>query len=297
MRKANELTGPEKTELTKAICASVSRLSVSSTVAVLGMNPTTSRQIGSGTLLAVADRRFVLTAAHVIRQATEMKCTIGIGATLGSGITLAPNKWLLSAKSQGDDRLDVALCELDDSERFNLNGSEYVRIADACFDRNLSDSFFVVSGFPAIWSTTSNSSEKKMKAKLLRYATFVFSGSTVGLNGFQTDNHFLVQASPSELVDENGIETDFRMRSGYKARMPGDLLGMSGCSVWRVGRTTEPPSSWGNYPSQIVGVQTGVYSDVGAIKATRWNAVTSLLYKAYPDLRSAIDLYRGARSP
>jgi hypothetical protein len=52
-----------------------------------------------------------------------------------------------------------------------------------------------------------------------------------------------------------------------------------------------PLARWNSQSARIVGLETGVFERAGAIKVTRWNAVLSILDAAYPDTRSAIELY------
>ena len=130
-----------------------------------------------------------------------------------------------------------------------------------------------------------------MKSKLLQYGTWAFSGSTAALDEYDSANHFLLTATSSEMLDTVGMPVTFRTRQGFAAQMPADLRGVSGCSVWMIGDLTQPVVSWDKRASRIVGIETGVFPSRGAIKVTRWNAVTTLLYNAFPSLRPAIEMY------
>ena len=165
-----------------------------------------------------------------------------------------------------------------------------MRVADACFASDLSTGYFVVTGYPGIWSTVLDGSEDTMKSKLLQYGTYALAGATAALDGYDPGRHFLLTASPSEILDPLGAPATFRTRQGFPAQMPADLRGISGCSVWLIGNLTKPVESWGREPGRIVGIETGVFAERGAIKATRWNAVTTLLYNAFPPIRPAIEM-------
>jgi hypothetical protein len=102
---------------------------------------------------------------------------------------------------------------------------------------------------------------------------------------------FRLEATPAELLDHRGSPTSFRTSGGFAAQIPDDLRGVSGCSVWRIGDVSAPVETWSASTARIVGVETGVFSARGAIKAGRWNAVTTLLYNAFPATRSAIEIY------
>jgi len=274
--------------------ACVPDLTITSTIAIVGAKAPVVRQIGSGTLVAVADLRFVLTAAHVVREAARHDLTLGISGGQNGYFTAVGGNWIMSAASSPDavdDKYDVALYQLNDYQSNRLTGVEFVRIADASFVSDLSNGYFVVTGFPGMWSTVLDGSEDAMKSKLFQYGTYAFSGSVSALAGYDGAHHFLLEARPSEVLDHTGKPTTFRTRSGFTAQMPGDLLGISGCSVWMIGDLSTPVATWARNSSRIVGIETGVFPGRGAIKATRWKAVTTLLYNAFPGLRPTIEIY------
>lgn len=286
---------PSASEISTLVRALIARTPIrvaSSTVAIVGSRSGNVRHLGTGTLLAVANEKFIVTAAHVLSTAKEQELTVAISPASGGVFTaVTARDWVVTANDGLEDPHDIALYRLDNRELGRLDKVEFVRIVDICFDRNLSSAYFVVCGFPAIWSTTSHSDDDEMKAKLLQYGTYPFKGSVSALAGFDSERHILLDAAPGDVLDHNGDSFRFRTRSGYPANMPGDLAGISGCSVWRIGDLGVPVSEWDIGSAQIVGVQTGVFKSVRAIKATRWNSVTTLLYAAFPDLRAAIDIY------
>jgi hypothetical protein len=272
----------------------VPNLTITSTVAITGTKTPVMRQIGSGTLIAVADSRFVLTAAHVVREGARHGYTLGVSGGKSANFIALGGTWMVSVGSHPDatdDKHDVALYELSEDQVARLGDVEFVRIGDASFTRDLSNGYFVVTGFPGMWSTVLDGAGDTMKSKLLQYGTWAFSGSTAALENYDDSHHFLLTASPSEVLDTEGIPVTFRTRQGFAAQMPTDLRGISGCSVWQIGDLTKPVGSWDRGSSRVVGIETGVFPGRGAIKVTRWNAVTTLLYNAFPLLRSAIEMY------
>ena len=282
----------EVAALVRAIVARTPTRVAESTVAIVGSRSRIVRQLGTGTLLAVADRKFVVSAAHVLHLAKEHDLTVAISPALGGSFTaLTARPWLVTSDDGSGDQHDLALYEMDERELDRLGAVVFVRIADVCFDSDLSASYFVVCGFPGMWSTTIDADGGNMKSRLLQYGTYPFKGTASGLAGFSPERHILLEGTPGDLLDHNGQPTQFQTRSGHAASMPGDLSGISGCSVWRIGDFRTPVSEWNVNNAQIVGVQTGVFKSTGAIKATRWNSVSTLLHSAYPDLRSTINMY------
>lgn len=275
----------------------VPELTIRSTIAIVGSSNGIVRQIGTGTLLAVADMRFVVTAAHVILEAQKCQFTVGISGGSGGFFTALTGQCILSKSSEirgGEDKHDFALYLLDDRQVSRLDDVEYVRIADVSFNAEFANSLFVITGFPGMWSTQLAGGDEIMKFKILQYGTYSFTGSTSALDGYDPTQHFLLQATPSELLDHEGKSTTFRSRSGHPAQFHSDLGGISGCSVWLVGNFSTSIDRWTKQNCKLVGVETGVFQKRGAIKATRWGAVASLLHKAFPTLRPSIELHIGS---
>lgn len=297
MTKSNSLDTPEK-----AIKAFVNKTAycvpdkvIKSTVVIVAARNAVIRQLGTGTLLAVADMKFMVTAAHVIREAQNLQATVGIAGTDNDSFTALTGTCLLSTAedwNECDDPHDIAIYLLDSPQVSRLGNVAFVRIGDISFVSDLSKNLFILTGFPGIWSTDSTESDPTMKSKLLQYCTYTFSGSTSGLNNFSTTHHFLMEASPCQLVDQKGDFTSFRTRSGYPAYLHADLGGISGCGVWALGDLSIPVDDWVLDDCKLVGVETGVYQGCKAIKATRWNSVTTLIYNAYPSLRPVLELYQ-----
>jgi hypothetical protein len=273
----------------RAMAASIPDAVANSAVAIVGANRPTVRQFGSGTLLAVADRCFVVTAAHVVRQARDCNSTIGITGAGDDHFIATPETWIVS---QGDS-FDLAICPLDQSRSERLAKSTFVRISDVSFETDLSHGFFVVFGFPGIWSTQSTDTRDVMQLRALRYSTYAYGDTTAALEGYDNRYHLLLDAKPEQMFDASGATMRFTMLSGHPARMPEDLRGISGCGVWMIGDLTISCEKWRADQARLVGVETGVFGRAAAIKATRWNAVMTLLYEAVADVRSTIRLYAG----
>lgn len=293
MESAPSPTKARVAEVARTLDRCVPRLSVTSTVGIVGSKNGSTRQIGSGTLVALADERFVLTAAHVLRYADEMGMTVGVAPE--GMMTACTRNWILTGGARdhaADDLFDIALYELDQRDVLRMPEAGFVRIADASFDTNLAYGYFLISGFPGIWTTSLDmNTDASMKSKLLQYGTTAFEGDVTALDGFDANLHFLLTGSDEHVFDLKGAPIKFRTRAGHKASLPDDLGGVSGSSVWWLGDLRTDPKTWTSEKARIVGIQTGVYRARRAIKATRWKAVSTLIYGAFPTLRPVIEMH------
>lgn len=277
--------------LLQAMAASIPDAVSAATVAIAGANGPIVRHFGSGTLLAVADRCFVVTAAHVIRKAHDAQATVGISGGSHGYFVATPGNWILSQGSTQEDPFDIAIYLLDPSQVARLDRCTFVRIADVSFNADLSRGYFIVSGFPSIWATESTKAEDAVELRMLQYSTCSYAGNIAGLQSYDARYHLLLEAKPEQVFDLSGAAMQFRTRSGYPAQMPQDLRGISGCSVWMIGDLATPCETWQAQDARLVAVETGVFPTRGAIKSTRWSAVTTLIYAAFPELRPTIDFY------
>lgn len=292
MQSSMNISPIELGKVAGTVAACIPELTVSSTVGIVAAKAPYVELLGTGTLLAVADHRFVVTAAHVMKEAS--KRTLGIASgTKGNFVALTGHCYLSAAESHehSHDPYDVAIYELNEHECSLLTAADFVRIGDVEFNTDFSSGFFLITGFPGVWSTTIDEAQEMMQAKLLQYGTCALEGSASGLQNYDPELHILLSATPEVLFDHTGKEASFRTRTGFPAQIPDDLSGVSGCSVWKIGDFKKPVASWTKAECRLVGIETGVYSKRGAIKATRWNAVATLLYEAVPAIRPVIDMY------
>lgn len=282
-------------KVVKDIDESVPEIVSSSTVAILCTQGQTVGQIGTGTLLAIADARLLITAGHVAALAGKMDGTPGLATINQGGIVALSGNWIISSsdgeKTHGD-KYDLAIYSLTKYEQECLSGAKYVRLDDVDVSPDFSNGYYVMCGFPNVWSESSSSRSSQLKLKPLMYGVWSYVGSTAGLSGYDKETHILLVGKSEILLDHVGRQATMRTRAGHWVDMPGGLRGISGCSVWLVGDTRIPPKYWGYRRARIVAVETGVYEGATlAVKATRWAAALSLIYHAFPELRPVIDFH------
>lgn len=259
-------------------------------VAILRTNSESTVAHGSGTLFQVADQRFVVTAAHVLRRAKEIGW--GIGITGEKEIVQLPGDWLCSPQtgSQPDRGLgDIAVYKLTEAQVTDLGQREFVRVADLGLHADVTKGFFLLLGFPAMLSDSAHGPGEIVGLGAFRFAT---TASQVGnsLEDFDKNVHFLLDAKDDALVNMLGMRTTLRARHGVPVKLVDGVPGISGCGVWRIGRPRTAPESWTQDDARLVGVATAVYGKSEVIKVTRWKFVTKLIDAGFPDLRPSLKL-------
>lgn len=239
-------------------------------------------QFGTGTLLNVADVPFLVTAAHVVTLAQENPLCIASGGSF----TQLHGAWYISSDRTP---FDIAVLRLSQEVASDLKDVSYIQLQDVEFSSDLSKGVFCLLGYPNRLSIPSIPSQM-MSIGLFQYITYAYEENDADtLGGYQEKYHLLLHAEYGG-TESGGPSVSFSDRNGVPLQFPKDLGGISGCSVWMLGRHDMFISEWGQNRPKVVAVQTGVYSDRKVIKATRWIAVSTLIYEAYPDLRPALKL-------
>jgi hypothetical protein len=243
------------------------------------------QQFGTGTLFRIGDEAFLVTAGHVIAKARARGKTLA--ATTKKSFVSLSGEWIVNERP-----FDVALLRLSHQVVEKLDGMTFLRLDDVSFDENLSHGIFTVFGFPSIWSSPSTDDGQPLDLQPLRYTALMHDGDTNSLGGFSPRYHLLLSAQLEGVTDLNGNDVDYVSREGFRADFPGDLGGMSGASVWVIGDRRLPITEWHRRSPRIVAVQTGAYRGKPVLQATRWIAVSTLLYEAFPVVRPSLNMWR-----
>jgi hypothetical protein len=273
----------------KRINGCVPRHAWDSTVAIVVAKRPAVHLLGTGSLFQIADRPFVVTAAHVVTLAHQDDRTIGISGDSGSCISVHGN-WISSASSSGEDPFDIAVYSLPETAVQSLNQARFLRMADVGFGEQPTTAVFTLFGHPGIWSSSSRGEEETLQFKGLEYTTYTYERNVEELLDCNPEYHLLLDAQAQQLTWGDGSRAEFTDREGTSADFPRDLKGISGCPVWRTVDLNVPIDDWHRLTPRVVGVQTGVYQQSQVIRVTRWAAVTTLIHAAFPELRPAIDL-------
>ncbi|MGH2436912.1 MAG: hypothetical protein ACRDFA_07960 [bacterium] len=236
-----------------------------------------------------------MTAAHVVQGASDAGKAVGIsGGADGHFVAVAGN-WVRSAPrgSGGSDRYDLAVYRLPTEAVEKLSTARFLRLSDATFDDTGARAVYTLFGFPGVWSEPITEDIERLSVKPLEFTTYAYDGSVGAMNDCEAHLHLLLSGSSEDVTAPDGSPLEFRDRLGQLARLPVGLKGVSGCGVWHIGDLDVPIDRWGERDARVAGVLTGVYQAHGAIKATRWIAVTTLINQAFPELRPVLKLQLG----
>jgi len=280
-----------RAETNREVASQIPRWAWNTVVSIVLASEKTLHQFATGTLFQVGGQRFVITAAHSIRIASGHSKTIGV--TCGSdSFTSVSGNWICSEPFQYgsvEDPFDVAVYRIPDELVPRFKKQRFVQLSEVAFHVQ-SSGIFVLFGYPGIWATPSRNEDERLIVKPLEYTAIGYGGDAALVEGYQPELHFLLDANSAGISLSDGSHADLRKRDGSAAAFPRDLKGISGSPVWLVGDQRLPARDWQSLPVGLAGVQTSVYQKSGAIRVTRWIAVTTLIHEAFPELRSALPI-------
>lgn len=245
-------------------------------------------QHGTGTLLTVKHRHFVVTAGHVFDVPQTYKQAIFGFAKMENGTANESRRHnpvhLRGTIHRLPDLPDVAILEITETVRDELIGRRFLNLGDTDLGPQLGG-----------WAWACGYPIESVKKDVLPLGGHNYLYNRLNLPGvirtataldalkdYDPRIHFLLASDPDEMVDPN---------TGNLAALPEKYQGISGTSVWQGWWPgLDSHTEWRSKKLRVVGVQTGTYRANSLVKATAWIVVVFLLVRQFRDLWDAIDL-------
>jgi hypothetical protein len=230
--------------------------------------------VGTGTLFAVAEERFLVTAAHVASDFIK-----------GQSVLLTSNPrtqqhlerldydWITA-----EGEFDVGVFRLSARALAVLRDLTFLRLDEIEIGPPAPKGVYVVYGYPRAWWKP-DAPNLVVNVSPLQLFGSDYDGSTDAWR-FDPTVHMAI-----ELADDSMVPRSERQN------VPDSLKGISGCSVWWLRGAFEKPGQFKAEDAKIVAVQTGTQNRDSVILATRWAAALVLIRRHCPDLGPAVDMY------
>jgi len=227
--------------------------------------------IGTGTLLEVGDRLFLITAAHVLEGCDGDKLVSPWDRKSGKTASWGTHGYLTPRSS---DRLDVAMVELQYPETIADFRKNYRRITLDQIAPPTAGATHILAGYPECMTTVG---DMTIDQRPLAYYTEMLSDPPRGWVDFHNpaqDLFFKLEKEARELF------------SGKDVEVP-KLQGASGCVIWEMSPYDGP--LWTPQRAlKAVGIQRSQKPHDGWFRATRWLPVAQLI--AHFDRQAAAEL-------
>jgi hypothetical protein len=245
-------------------------------------------QCGSGVLLQILEKHFIITAAHTfdkLKAAGNLPLFI-ISGIVGdnliplNGITLRSSK-TSDPISRHDDPFDICVCELPSEIAIRVKkGKRFLHLNEVDpFDRLEPRSWYMVFGCPTVWNP-SDDGGRRVFSTACSLNTFVYCGERGKLPNVETDVEILMDFNQETCVPDN--EGD-----------PGlpDPNGMSGCGIWRLVEAATETTRWKPDDIRLVGIEHTWNKEFHVLRGTRIRFALQLIRLNHTDLWSAFELH------
>jgi hypothetical protein len=254
------------------------RLFAATVVPVAGVVDKRVFQYGTGTLFQIGERRFLVTAAHVVNKANQQRARLHIPDCLEGDAQLISLHGL--AGYGGDSPLDVVAVELPEKIAAQMPKRRFLRQAEITHDEDSALDVFYLFGFPGSFSAPMPTGVSGICLHGIGILTDRYSESTERFGAYDARLHVLCNMPEPDQTHAHGVP------------FPQELRGISGACLWRVTQGG-PFEDWTADQIRAAAVQTAVYQENNsrrAIQSTRWGVVSAMIQMKYEDLRPSFRL-------
>lgn len=219
--------------------------------------------LGTGVLFDFNNRKFIVTAAHVVSLVLSHEKSIGIplSSFTSEVVSLGQCRTSIPGNDELQDKLDIGFLELS-QEHISRLSSHYKFLSYTNLETRVLNPKILITGYPNTYSVINNKS-KKIVAKPLRLMTTLLSQEATKL--IREKNEYCFFTSWNNTYDEfiPGFENTPRKT---------DLGGLSGSPIWQY---YEDNTLWSPEKClKIIGFQCSV-------KATEWIKGIKIGYLCY----------------
>ena len=237
------------------------------------------RQSGTSTLLRIADRLFLVTAAHVLLDAKKASVTLRARSHELRATLMPLIGRFIHLRSDSENVFDSAVMELNAETAVALSGYQPVSLSDIDRQQQATDDLYIVAGFPCELAREGTKDGSPVKLTRFFGFTYPYRGSTSRLTNYDPRHHVLLDARREYAATIVGDGSP-----------PGSFKGLSGCSLWKVNATIVDRGKWKPSHAKIIAVQTSEYTDPGVLKGTKWSNLVRAIHEDCPELRPSLGL-------
>jgi hypothetical protein len=244
-------------------------------------------QNGTGVLLRIADRHFVIAAAHVLDFPTihNIPCDVSAHDQPGPPIPLTfvrhlcspipPSRRRNDPHMRNDDPWDVAVVELTPDLAARLSETRrFLGLPDLDTAAEFSQGIYYLYGYPNVFVDT-DVQARTVQCKYLSYATELYTGERDARD------------SPVDLLV---VYSEGQTFEGEAVSLPWPH-GISGGGVWRLADPAKPIDFWRPEDVRLVGIEHRWRRDRGYVRGTCIRHAVRLIHDHYPDLRPAMRIH------
>jgi hypothetical protein len=244
---------------------------------------------GSGVLLQVAEKHFIISAGHNfdIRKMLDLPLWVTDGVVgnrlLSVGQVLVRSSETIVPYHRTDELFDMAVCELSGEVSTQIAAQKrFLRLNDVDpWDRQEPRSWYMVYGYPTKLSPPDEATQS-INANAVAFATFIYCDERGELDNFDMEVRIALDFNEATMTDDGG-----------QPATPPDPDGMSGCGIWRLVAAGTDTRRWNLDDVKLVAINHGWRKRTKVLVGTRIRYALQMIYRNHLDLRPAIDFHIG----
>jgi len=246
---------------------------------------------GTGTLLEIADRHFVLTAAHVLDHATIHNIPHYLPPSANGGSLIHLNKVRAyttpvprnrvetDPEMRNDDPNDVGVVELTpEIAALLLPARRFARLHELDKRKGHDQAMYMVIGYPRAFMKMLDAEGSKIYTEPLRCVTELHRGE---LPDRDPDAHIFL-TYPKEGID--GEDNPY---------ISPHAIGISGGGIWRLADSTKPAELWKAEDAKLVAIEHSWHAAKRYVRGTSVAMALALIYGYNESLRPILDMDYG----
>jgi len=247
---------------------------------------------GSGVLLQIAEKGFIVSAGHTFdaRKIANLPLWVTNGVVDSKLLPLGEVTIRSSATNDPVDRTDepydIAVCELPAETTAQIVGEkQFLRLIDVDpWDRQDPRSWYKVFGFPTALSPADEAA-KRIPSHAVALATFLYRDERGPLDRFEPDVGIAVDFDTTNMRADDGSPA-----------VPPHPGGMSGCGIWRIVEADTETNAWKLDDVKLVAIEHTLKTGKKVLVGTRIRYALQMIYRNHPDLRPAMEMRFGQRA-
>jgi hypothetical protein len=239
------------------------------------------KQCGTGVLLEIGDRQFILTAAHTFDELKAAELTLEIITDNSGGPRGTITRRSSATKDpidRSDDPFDISVLELSPDMKEKLGGKRFLHLSDVDpWDKRDPRSCYMVLGFPTVENPSDNAA-RKVSGRAMAFTTFIYLDERGEVPCLDREVQYLLDFGSENTIDDAG-----------KLGAPTAPHGMSGCGIWRLAGAGCSMDRWRFDDVKLVGIQHGRNKDLQVLRGTRIRYALQLIYRNHEKLQPIMD--------
>lgn len=233
---------------------------------------------GTANLIEFHTGLYGFTAAHVLDPFGDTQRDLFYQTSHG---LFALGDWERTSKAE--DAIDLAASRIRPDLVEHLAEFHPIQVTNLPLRPPYNFSANLVAGFPFVCARP-GSIPNMAAAEAVQYCigTSPYTGSTEGFRTYLPAFHLLMEADIADCVDQTGNAARFLTYTGWEARFPADLGGISGAAIWAI--HSEPTEKGPMLSPYVVGVEHLVYPDRNCMQGTKIEQLLLRMQQWFPEI-------------